>query len=393
MAGQQNVPGQMQPTQNGFNRSSSPTLGGHHGNRRPVAAGLAAGAVGGAALAAAVHHSRHGSHAQREMQIATPIQEYPTPSQEALARHSEDNISATSIYREDYQQPGAPGGVEPLFYEDGRPINRSQTHLNPGQQNFRPDSTVSLWPGPAVIDTAREQRTARGLGVEVPVMREISPQQTRTEEARSPPEIDEIEAIGPVPGGGALGRASPYGAPSSPYGGRSSPYGGRSSPYGGNRSAFETGTLGRTSPLLGRTSPLMGRRSPFAEGRKLSIDIPPRAGTALSQRAGTAMSNRAGTAMSQRAGTGMSHRSGEEEYDDDGLDEEHFEHHDDGLGDHLRPSPARTPHIRSAEIDAYPFPERSASQHLGWSPIDSPTAANHLKTPTTPKQFSDHGIP
>jgi hypothetical protein len=360
-----------QPTQSNLNRSSSPTLGGHS-NRRPIAAGLAAGAVGGAALAAAAHHSRHGSHAQREMQIASPIQEYPTPNPNELARHSQDNISASSIYREDYQQPGAPGGVAPLFYDDGRPMDRSQTG-----GNFRPDSTVSLWPGPAVIDTAREQR-AQGLGVEVPVMRDISPQQPRMEEIKDLGEIDEIEAIGPVPGGGALGQ-------SSPYGGRSSPYGGRSSPYGGHRSPFE-------SAALGRTSPLMGRRSPYAEGRKLSIDIPPRAGTALSQRAGTAMSNRAGTALSHRTGTGMSHRSGEEEYDDEDLDEEHFAH-DDGLGDHLRPSPARTPHIRSAEIDAYPFPERSASQHLGWSPIDSPTAANRAKTPTTPKQFSDHGIP
>lgn len=49
----------------------------------------------------------------------------------------------------------------------------------------------------------------------------------------------------------------------------------------------------------------------------------------------------------------------------------------------IRPSPARTPQIRSAEIDAYPFPERTASPHS----IEFPPRK------AVPAPYTDHGIP
>jgi hypothetical protein len=61
--------------------------------------------------------------------------------------------------------------------------------------------------------------------------------------------------------------------------------------------------------------------------------------------------------------------------------------HEDEVPETIRPSPARTPQIHSSEINSYPFPERQASPHTGFS-----SSAFQARRPS-PSPFSDrHGI-
>jgi hypothetical protein len=59
---------------------------------------------------------------------------------------------------------------------------------------------------------------------------------------------------------------------------------------------------------------------------------------------------------------------------------------EDELPETIRPSPARTPQIHSAEIDSFPFPERQASPHTGFN--------RNIFTGRRPTQgpFSSHGM-
>ena len=51
---------------------------------------------------------------------------------------------------------------------------------------------------------------------------------------------------------------------------------------------------------------------------------------------------------------------------------QHTTQHEDELPETIRPSPARTPQIHSAEIHSYPFPERQASPHTGFNAAEFP---------------------
>jgi hypothetical protein len=177
-------------TENRPQRSSSPTLGSNgefkHDGRK-IGAGLAAGGVAGAMGAAAIEEHRHGGMNRRT--ATSPIPEDPPP----LGPPRTSDMSVTSFYRDDWPGPGA-AGVDPLFHDQYPPHDPNAPPLpihdvysgRESRLSSRPDSHVSLWPGPGAYPLAPPHGIAQSNLQPMSVTEEEPPETLRPSPARTP---------------------------------------------------------------------------------------------------------------------------------------------------------------------------------------------------------------